>query len=150
MGAIVAEGQIFGKDVAKEIDRETFVAKKTEARDWGAALRLQLEVDRQHDEVADLAVKAIDISQGLTERRGPTDIAAKRRILEGICLNFRLDGATLYATMRKPFDIAAEWLFVQSSLDDWICGVWLGVQSSKAVASVRTPHNGSDHIIPPS
>jgi hypothetical protein len=86
-----------------------------------AARRLQLEAtDHQHGEVADLAVRAFELSQSLTERWVAADFAAKRQILEIICLNFRLDGATLCPTMRKPFDIAAEGLFFQSSRGDWI------------------------------
>jgi hypothetical protein len=104
-----------------EIDGETFVAKKTDLRDRAAALRLQLEAtDRQHYEVADLAVKAFELSQTLTEKWFQANSAGKRRILEIICLNFRLDGATLCPKMRKPFDMVAEGLLFQPSRGDWI------------------------------
>ena len=36
------------------------------------------------------------------------DHAAKRRILEIVFLNCRLDDTTLVPTMRKPFDVVAE------------------------------------------
>jgi hypothetical protein len=115
------EDRLVNMRMLDEIDGETFVSKKTELRDRAAALRLQLEAtDRQHDEVADLAVKAFELSQTLTERWVTADFAAKRRILEIICLNFRLDDVTLYATMRKPFDIVAEGLLIRSSRGDWI------------------------------
>jgi hypothetical protein len=115
------EDRLVNMRMLNEIDGETFVAKKTELRDRAAALRLQLEAtDRQHDEVADLAVKAFELSQTLTGRWVTADFAAKRRILEIICLNFRLDGATLCPTMRKPFDIVAEGLLIQSSRGDKI------------------------------
>jgi hypothetical protein len=38
------------------------------------------------------------------------DCSAKRRILEIVFWNCRLDGATLAPTMRKPFDVLAEGL----------------------------------------
>jgi len=86
-----------------------------------AARRLQLEAtDHQHGEAANIAVKAFELSQSLRQKRLAAGFAAKRRSLEIICLNFRLDGATLCPTMRKPFDIAAEGLFFQSSRGDWI------------------------------
>ena len=43
------------------------------------------------------------------------DFAAKRRILEIVCLNLRLDGATLVPEMRESFDALAEGLFSKES-----------------------------------
>jgi site-specific DNA recombinase len=43
------------------------------------------------------------------------DVFEKRRILEIVFLNCRLDDATLVPTKRKPFDVLAEGLLVQSS-----------------------------------
>jgi hypothetical protein len=104
-----------------EITAETFAAKSTELRDRAAALRLQLETtDRQHDEVGEIAVKALELSQSLTQKWVAAGYAEKRRILEIICLNFRLDDVTLVPTMRKPFDIVAKGLLMQSSRGDWI------------------------------
>jgi len=40
------------------------------------------------------------------------------KILEMICLNFTLDGATLVPEMRTPFDILVEGLLVSSSRGD--------------------------------
>jgi hypothetical protein len=41
--------------------------------------------------------------------------ASKRRLLEIVCLNCRLDDVTLVPTMRKPFDVLAEGLISKKS-----------------------------------
>jgi hypothetical protein len=46
------------------------------------------------------------------------DYATKRRILELIFLNCRLDDATLVPTIRKPFDVLAEGLISKNSRGD--------------------------------
>lgn len=63
---------------------------------------------------------------------GYADFSAKRRFLEIVCLNLRLDGVTLCATIRKPFDIVAEGLISAKSRGDSHCtlvnettGLWL-------------------------
>lgn len=87
-----------------------------ELEDREANLDLQLEaLNRGRHENEDLAVKAFELSQRLGEKWVTADYAEKRRILEIICLNFRLDDATLFPTMRKPFDVHAEGLVVSSS-----------------------------------
>jgi hypothetical protein len=45
-------------------------------------------------------------------------MAAKRQLLEIVCLNFRLDGATLVPAIRQPFEVLAEGLLVSYSRDD--------------------------------
>jgi hypothetical protein len=47
--------------------------------------------------------------------------AAKRRILEIVFLNCRLEDVNLVPTMRKPFDVLAEGLLLKNSRGDWIC-----------------------------
>ena len=92
-----------------------------ELRDRLASIKLQLDaVDRSHDEMADLAVKAFELSQTLRTQWLTADYAAKRRILEIILSNCTLKGATLCPTIRKPFDVIAEGLFISSSRGDWI------------------------------
>ena len=76
--------------------------------------------DRSHDENADIAVKAFELSQSLRAKWVTADFAAKRRILEIVCLNLRLDDVTLCPTMRKPFDVLAEGLLSKESRGDWI------------------------------
>jgi site-specific DNA recombinase len=66
------------------------------------------------------AVKAFELSQSLRERWFKADLAAKRRILEIICLNFRLVDVTLVPEMRKPFDVLVEGLISEERRDGWI------------------------------
>ena len=46
------------------------------------------------------------------------DHAAKRRILEIVCLNWTLDGVSLVPEMRKPFELVAEGLQKKDSRGD--------------------------------
>ncbi len=97
--------------LAEDIDQETFARKNTEMRDRLASIKLQLDAfDRSHDETAELASKVFELSQTLRQQWLTADYAAKRRILEIVCLNCTLDGVTLVPTMRKPFDVLAEGL----------------------------------------
>ena len=99
-----------------EIEADTFGRKNTELRDRIATLTLQLEAShRQRDEYADIAQKVFELSQSLTERWVGAEYAEKRQILEMLCLNFSLDGATLVPTMRSPFDLLVEGRLVSSS-----------------------------------
>jgi len=98
-----------------EIEIERYSKLNTEFRDRIHACTTQVEaVDRRRDEHAALATKVFELSQSLTERWLAADYSAKRRILEIICLNFRLDGVTLVPQMRKPFDLLVEGLTVVS------------------------------------
>ena len=45
--------------------------------------------------------------------------STKRQILDILCLNLSLDGATLVPTMRKPFDLLAEGLISKDTRGDW-------------------------------
>ena len=65
-------------------------ASSTEMRDRLASIKLQLDVlDRSHDETAELASKVFELSQTLRQQWLTADYAAKRRILEIVCLNCR-------------------------------------------------------------
>ncbi|QOJ17884.1 MAG: recombinase family protein [Phycisphaeraceae bacterium] len=102
--------------LADDVDQETFARKHTELRDRLASIKLQLDVlDRSHDETAELASKAFELSQTLQEQWVTADYATRRRLLEIVCLNCRLDGATLVFTTRKPFDVLAEGLELSKS-----------------------------------
>ncbi len=108
---IAQQDQLLNLRLLEEIDTGTFAAKQTELRDRAAKLKLQIDaLDRSHDENADIAVKAFELSQNLRAKWVTADFAAKRRIMEIVCLNSRLDGVSLCPTMRKPFDIVAEGL----------------------------------------
>jgi site-specific DNA recombinase len=95
----------------EEINSDTFASKNRELRDRTAELQLEIEAyDRGRNEVIDTVVKAFELSQSLLEKPLTADYAAKRRILEIICLNCSLDVASLVATMRNPFDLLAKGL----------------------------------------
>lgn len=99
-----------------EIDHHSFARKQTELRDRLASIKLQLEVvDRSHDETAELAVKVFELGQTLRQQWLAADYAAKRRILEIVLLNSRLEDTTLVPTIRKPFDVLAEGLISKQS-----------------------------------
>lgn len=87
---------------------------------WGPHGHVGMGVDRSHDENADIAVKAFELSQNLRAKWLTADFAVKRRILEIVCLNLRLDDVSLIPTIRKPFDVLAEGLVSRESRGDWI------------------------------
>ncbi len=104
-----------------QVDQDSFARKQTELRDRLANIKLQLDVvDRSHDETAELACKVFELSQTLRQQWLSADYAAKRRILEIVFLNCRLDGVTLVPTIRKPFDMLAEGLVSKNSRGDRI------------------------------
>jgi len=104
-----------------EIELESYSKKNTEFRDRIAAATLRLEsVDRRRDEHAELAVKVFELSQRLDTSWVTADYAAKRRILNIICLNFSLVDVSLVPEWRKPFDLVAEGLSVFSHRGDRI------------------------------
>lgn len=93
----------------EEIDAGTYATKSQELRDQEADLKDQIDTaDRSRHEIIDTAIKAFELSQDLRTKWFAADQAAKRRILEIICLNWTLDGVSLVPTMRKPFDLLAE------------------------------------------
>ena len=105
----------------EEIDADTFSSKNRDMRDRTAELQLEIETcDRGRNETIDIAVKAFELSQSLRDKWLTADYAAKRRILEIVCLNCSLDGVSLVATMRKPFDLLAKGLVSKDSRDDKI------------------------------
>ena len=104
-----------------EIDESTFASKSTELRDQIADLSQQIaSADRNHAEQGELAVKTFELSQRLQEKWLTADMATKRQLLQIVCLNFSLKGASLVPTIRKPFDILAEGLVLNNSRGDWI------------------------------
>jgi hypothetical protein len=81
-----------------------------------ASIKLQLDaVDRSHDETAELAARVFELSQTLRQQWLTADYPEKRRLLEIVFLNSRLDGVTFVPTMRKPFDVLAEGLLSKNS-----------------------------------
>jgi hypothetical protein len=101
--------QLLNLRLLEEIDADTFRAKSLELRDEEAELQLEMErCSRGRHEIIDIAVKAFELSQTLRAKWFTADYAAKRQILEIVCLNGSLDDVNLCATMRKPFDLLAE------------------------------------------
>ena len=102
--------------LAGTIDEQAFGAKNLELRDRVAKLTLQLEAtDRKKDETADLALRVFELSQNLKKQWFSADFAAKRRLLNLICLNLILKGVTLVISTRKPFNSLVEGLSVSVS-----------------------------------
>jgi len=104
-----------------QIDQETYARKNTELRDRLAVLKLQIDaLNRSNDEMTELASKVFELSQTLRQQWLTADYLTKRRILEIVFLNCRLDDVTLVPTIRKPFDALAEGLSVSLSRDNGI------------------------------
>jgi site-specific DNA recombinase len=113
---IEQQDRLLNLRIEGEIEQEAFLQKQLQFRDRAAKLKLDLEsLDRCHDEVAETASRVFELSQSLKDKWLSADFAAKRRILEIVLLNCRLDGATLCPTIRKPFDVLAEGLLVHQS-----------------------------------
>ena len=110
------QDRLLNMRINDEIDQEAFGRKQTELRDRLASIKLQLDVvDRSHDETTELTARVFELSQSLRQQWLTADYAAKRRILEIVLLNSRLDDATLVPTIRKPFDVLVEGLLVPES-----------------------------------
>jgi hypothetical protein len=62
-----------------------------------------------------LRSKVFELSQTLRSQWITADYPEKRRLLEIVFLNCRLDDATLVPEMRKPFDVLAEGLLTKNS-----------------------------------
>jgi site-specific DNA recombinase len=118
---VAQQDRLLNLRIDDQIDQDTFAAKQTQLRDRLAKIKLQLDVlDRSHDETAELAAKVFELSQTLRQQWLTADYAAKRRILEIVFLNCRLDDASLVPAIRKPFDVLAEGLISKNSRDDRI------------------------------
>lgn len=113
--------QLLNLRLLDEIDADTFAAKAQELRDEEAALRLQIEgCSRNRNEIIETAIKAFELSKNVRAKWFAADWAAKRRILEIVCLNWKLDGVSLVPEWRKPFDLLAEGLLKKDSRADRI------------------------------
>ncbi|HUQ68515.1 MAG TPA: hypothetical protein VM165_03270 [Planctomycetaceae bacterium] len=113
---IAQQDRLLNLRIDDQVDEPTFLRKQTELRDRLASIKLQLDVlGRTHDETAELAIKVFELSQTLRQQWLTADYATKRRILEIVCLNCRMDDVTLVLEMRKPFDVLAEGLLIRDS-----------------------------------
>lgn len=92
--------------IEAEVTQEEYAAKRNELQDRQAAIRLQLEcTDRDDDQVAELAIKAFDLSQSLTERWLTADYNAKRTILSIMLETVQSNRGNLEFFPRKPFNL---------------------------------------------
>ena len=115
------QDELLNLRILKEIDESTFARKNTELRDRIAKLTIDIEaIDRTKQEHGDIAVRAFELSQTLKEKWVNADNAAKRRLLEIVCLNYSLDDVTLVYEMRKPFDVLAKGPISKQSRGDRI------------------------------
>ena len=96
-----------------EVSPDDYATKRRELHERQSAIRLQLETTDQDDkEIADLAVKAFELSQSLTERWLTADYASKRTILGIMCETVRLNSRNLEISLRKPFNVLCDEEFV--------------------------------------
>ncbi len=110
------QDRLLNMRLAEDIDQATFASKQTEFRDRIASIKLQLDVlDRSQDENADLAVKVFELSQTLRQQWFTADYAAKRRVLEIVCLNCELQAEKPVFSLRKPFDALADGLLLKNN-----------------------------------
>lgn len=118
---VAQQDRLLNLRLGEEVDQDTFARKHTELRDRLASIKLQLDVlDRSHDETAELAAKVFELSQTLQNTWNSADYATKRRILEIVCLNSRLEGKKAVFLTRKPFDVLVEGLDLSKSRGDRI------------------------------
>jgi site-specific DNA recombinase len=100
---VAQQDRLLNLRLGDDVDQDTFARKHTELRDRLASIKLQLDVlDRSHDETAELAAKVFELSQTLQNTWVSADYATKRRILEIVCLNCRLDGASACLQRESP------------------------------------------------
>lgn len=104
-----------------EIDAATFAFKSRELRDLEAELKAEIDTtDQGRHKIIDLAIKENELWQSLRQQWFTADYAAKRRLLEILCLNCTLVDVSLSVSMRKPFDLLAKGLTLKDSRGDRI------------------------------
>ena len=110
------QNELLNLRLLKEVDSDTYTRKATELRDREGRLKVEIDAcDLGRHEQAELAIKAFELSQSLTQKWDTADIDAKRRILEILWLNCTLVDVSLVPEMRKPFDLVAEGLLRKDS-----------------------------------
>ena len=102
------------------IDGATFKTKHAQLQQRIDTLRAQTDkADKRNAGRGETAANTFELSQSLRQRWVTADIPGRRRLLDIVCLNWRLDGASLVATMRKPFDVVAEGLISEEGRGNW-------------------------------
>jgi site-specific DNA recombinase len=88
-----------------EVTADDYATKRQELHDRQNAIALQLQTsDRDGREIAELAIKAFELSQSLREKWVKANYQAKRTILGIMLKSVRLNSENLEFTPRKPFD----------------------------------------------
>jgi site-specific DNA recombinase len=88
-----------------EIDAEQYAAKRHELHDRQSAIALQLKTsDVDSREIADLAIKAFELSQSLKTRWLNADYKAKRTILGMMLKSVRLNCEKLEFSLNLPYE----------------------------------------------
>ncbi len=105
--------------LAEEIDGATFKRKHAELKRRVDGLNAKRQPTGNSGNGA-VVVKTFELSQSLRQRWVTADISGKRRLLDAVCLNWRLDGASLIPTIRKPFDVLAKGVILKDGRGDWI------------------------------
>lgn len=99
-----------------EIAADEYAAKRQEMYDRQSAIALQLRSsDVDSREVADLAIKAFELSQTLKERWLTADYKAKRTILGVMLKSVRLNSENLEFSPRNPFNLLQDQKLVPPS-----------------------------------
>lgn len=97
--------------LAGTIDEPTFAKKDMELRDRIASLTSELERSgRRSEGNENIAIKTFELSQALTEKWLVSNHVEKRRLLNFVCLNLVLKGASLCIATRKPFCNRTSWM----------------------------------------
>ena len=99
-----------------EITADDYALKRQELYERQSAIALQLQTsDRDGREIADLAIKAFELSQSLRERWVKANYNARRTILGIMLKTVRLNSGNLEFVPRKPFDLLRDEKFVPLS-----------------------------------
>ena len=92
--------------IAAEITPEQYAAKRNELTDRQASIRLQLDMaDRDDHEIADLAIKAFELSQSLQAKWITASYDAKRTILSIMLESALSNSEKIEFSLRKPFNL---------------------------------------------
>ncbi len=89
-----------------EISADEYAIKRRELQDRQTALAVQIQsADRYDREIADLAIKAFELSQSLTEKWLSSAYNAKRTVLSILLETVRLNSRNIEFSLRKPFNL---------------------------------------------
>lgn len=89
-----------------EISAQEHATKRRQLQDRQTAIAVQFQsADRDNREIADLAIKAFELSQSLTAKWLKADYNAKRTVLSVLLETVRLNSSNVEFSLRKPFEL---------------------------------------------